>query len=189
MKTRKFYTKLIVLALMMLFSINSFAGIMIDESFSYMSSSGNNNIKDTKMFNSIVLGAPVGNRFYIAWNLLTTSRADEVAGATSKETSLEMGPKVGLYVDKGQKFCISLALNPYVKGSQSIQGASAAALTGFSYMLDLGYILNISKSFWIGPKIIYHGVSYSKSEVSNVTSTISYSRSTILPMISIQARF
>lgn len=60
---------------------------------------------------------------------------------------------------------------------------------GMGPQVDLGWVFPITSSFLLGPQISYRSIGYDKEENSGVESTADYTRSEILPYISLWFRF
>ena len=161
------------------------AGVMLDAS-AFMYFSSKSVASESRMFNELFIGAPIGNSFFVGWNILLNSRNDK-DGSTTKESALELGPKIGVILGKRRAFNMALVFNPYLAASQTTD--AKYSLSGLSYMFEVAYTVEVTSKFFLGPKLVFHGVSYSKRELNNVTESMSYSRTTILPMVCAQLRF
>lgn len=126
----------------------------------------------------------------LGWNYASSSFADDDGTTQTTLSVTDMGPKLAYYLDKELVWCIGVSYNLITKGSYSTGGGSAIEYRGSSIKADLGYLPQISESFYLGLKLNYYKPSL-KEEITGQTALaqVSYGRAVIYPSIAISARF
>jgi hypothetical protein len=140
-----------------------------------------------------LFGATFGSsdRFYIGVNVNQWSKAQK-GSETLDEGSvslLEMGPMLGVFIDKQRTVFASLAYNMYASGTRTTSAGTDDEISGSSIFAQLGYLVKFTKSLYLGLSMNYHSVSLSKSVINSTESDISDTYSTIYPSIDISIRF
>ena len=136
------------------------------------------------------MGSTFGNGYFIGWNINYVTRANAINGTTTDLSGYEMGPKIGMFVNKSETLSLALGINPLVKASATLADGSSESWSGFGFQGEIGYAPQISKHTWIGIKLIVDDASFSSStSSSNATSSIGYSSFTVVPTIYISWRF
>jgi hypothetical protein len=149
----------------------------------------------SRIFGDLAIGVDLDKkgRFYVAWNIGYVSAADTDA-ATSTNTTfsvLEMGPKLGYFLDKDKIWSLALTYNYnlLVIGTYS-NGGTAETWRGSSIKFELGYTPQVSESFWVGVKLIYHSQSFNEKIVGSSDYTqVAYTRAMIYPALNLSWRF
>jgi len=126
----------------------------------------------------------------LGWNYASSSFADDDGTTQTTLTVTDMGPKLAYYLDKELTWCIAVSYNLITKGSYSTGSGSATEYRGTSIKADLGYLPQISESFYLGLKLNYYKPTFSE-EITGQTALaqVSYGRAVIYPSIAISARF
>jgi hypothetical protein len=80
---------------------------------------------------------------------------------------------------------IAGAYNLQASATYDATGAATKLWTGNSYWLRFGHQHEIGKGFYIGGHLLYYNASYTSQQQSSTTQGISYTRSSILPVLSL----
>jgi hypothetical protein len=81
------------------------------------------------------------------------------------------------------------ALFTYFLVAEQDISATQTLVEGMGPQIDVGWVFPITRMFMIGPQISYRSISYDKIDNSGTESTLDYSRSQIMPYISLWFRF
>jgi hypothetical protein len=168
------------------------AGLFIEESFFHDLNSVTSSGADaySRIFNSLFAGSTFGKSFFLGWNVNYSTRKNELNGSTSQLSGLEMGPRVGMFVNKSETLSIAVGVNPLVKATSTLTSGAVETWNGLGLQGEVTYAAPVKGSLWIGLKLVYNSVSYSqRTDASNVTSAISYTSSTIIPAAYFSFRF
>ncbi len=140
-----------------------------------------------------LLGATFGkdDRFLIGVNINQWTKVQKGSSALNEaEVSLlEMGPMLGIFLNKDKTLFSTFAYNMYASGTRTTSSGTSQEISGSSMHGQIGYVVKFSRAFYIGLSMNYHSVSISKSVVSNTETDVSDSYSTIFPSIDISIRF
>ena len=182
--------KIISILFIILFSSNVWARFEIQSATGYES---NNDGKTSSSFsdltNHLFLGASLDSKekVIIGQNLSYLSNTYKTA-TTNKITTMELGPRLNYYLNEEQNFFLTLAWNPYAKGTRVVNGASED-ISGWSYLAGIGAVLKMNKTFYLGASLNYHSLSVTKSIVGTTATTTTNSYSSLMPMINLTLRF
>lgn len=180
-----------ILLLVVLFSQTAKAAFMIDWQLGYASHSENKtSLAFNDMSNHFFFGATLGGKekFYFGQNI-TYQTHEYKTPASTKITTMELGPRMNWYFNEAKSTYMALAWNPYAKGTRVAAGAASEDISGWSYLVGFGYELKISKNFHLGASINYHALNISKAEVNNVSTEESTSYTSLTPMLNLSFRF
>lgn len=123
-------------------------------------------------------------RLYVGFHAHQISFEEQVPTARTSLTSLDMGPYIMAYLDRRRFFSLGFGYNLLVNGTYS-SGSSNQTLTGTSLMATIGASPEIGKDIYVGFDLNYVKVDYDKSTVGSAVSDVSYTRTFILPTISL----
>lgn len=104
-------------------------------------------------------------------------------------TSQNMGLMGMWVIGKNGTYSLSGGYSLVANGSYAITGSSTATLTGTSIWSSFGVMPEVAENLYMGFKILYYSVSYSKSTVSTTASDVSYNRTFILPIFGLSWRY
>jgi len=178
--------------ILILMSSNAYAGLMIEDSFFYDISSVTSSGTDThsRIFDSFFAGSTFAHSFFIGWNMSYATRSAALGGNTSILNGYEMGPKIGMFLNKGQTLLLAVALNPLVRSTSTLVSGAVQSWSGMGAQGEIAYSPQIGKHTFIGVKLIFDYVSYTQStDSSNLTSSVSYSSPVLMPTIYWSLRF
>jgi hypothetical protein len=182
--------KIIVL---LFFIASSAQAAFLIETMSGYSSNTNTTASETSssdIHNHLLIGASIGQkqRFYIGQNISIISQSIKNSGE-NKYSSTELGPRLTYYFNDENVYYVSMGWNPYAKGTVSVSGVSDK-FSGWSYMGTLGAAVKINNNFHLGVSLNYHTLSVTeKVNSSNVTSKVSETYNSMMPMITLSLRF
>lgn len=188
-------TALLTVLVIALWGANPFqraeAGLVFDQSGIYFLSSLDATAASSGglLFGHAMLGATIPKIWFIGWSVNYFTRTVEFSGASDSLNVLELGPKFGLYIGKSRAWSLAATINPFVNATYTPSGGSAQSLGGLSFSGELSFAPQVAKNLYAGFKVIYHYSSYSESTVGSTTTSVSYSLSTLLPMIHLSWRF
>lgn len=100
-----------------------------------------------------------------------------------KDSSLEYGPTLGLVYD-GFHFSVTYLMGGTRKQSATLKDTSNAVVyngdltdkEGTGYQAKIGYAFHVTRSFLLGPTLVYRQVTYSKQDFTNhLSASASYS--------------
>lgn len=94
------------------------------------------------------------------------------------------GPTVGFNHYSG-----FFALFTYHLVGEMDNGPGLTMTDGMGPQVDLGWVFPLTSSFHIGPQITYRSINYQKAETSTGSADIDYTRSNILPYITMWFKF
>lgn len=156
----------------------------------HSSTDGNTKFEFSDMINHAFLGASIGSKdlLYIGQNISYQSTQYKTTG-TDKISVLELGPRFNYYFNTEKTVLLMLAWNPYAKGTRTTSSGASQDISGWSYLAGLGYEVKMSRGFYLGASIMYHNINITKYELSNVSTEVSESYSSIMPMINLSFRF
>ncbi len=161
------------------------SGLYISDEFTTATTASNSK---TLINGNLLFSIDNKERFYTGFHAhQMTFEETSVSGSTTTKnslTSLDMGPYVLAYIDRKKIFSLGLGYNLLVNGTYT-HGTVNETLTGTSLMGSLSASPEIGKELYLGFDLNYIKVDYVKSTVSSTTSDVSYSRTFILPTISI----
>ncbi len=130
------------------------------------------------------------NQFYAGFHVDQVGATEEGApGSTVTLTSLNMGPMAMWLMDRKKIFSLSAGYNLLANGSLSVTGSSAATLTGTSLWGSLGVMPEVAENWFVGFRLTYYSLAYSKSTVGSAASDVSYSRNLIYPTFALAWRY
>lgn len=91
---------------------------------------------------------------------------------------------VSIELDKARHWLVAAAYGIAASATYDATGASTKTWSGSSYWLRLGHQREIGKGFYLGGHLIYFNANYN-TEQTTTTQSVSYTRSSILPMLSL----
>lgn len=179
-------------AFICLMATSAQAGLIIENSLLYSSSALTTSSASTssKLFGNISVGATIPKDYQVGWNVNYLSRSDNPGSGATTLSGTEMGPRFGIFIGKQQTFSVAVVWHAIASATYTASGGSAESLSGSGFQGELGYAPQISNHLFAGFKLIYNSVSYSKkTDSSNLTSSVSYSQSGVLPVLYLSWRF
>jgi hypothetical protein len=168
------------------------AGFMLENSFFYDMNGITSTTTDShsRAFESLFIGSSFGKGFFIGWNTNYSTRSQTLGTSGSTLTGIEMGPKIGSFIDAAGNFLIAFGINPLVRSTYTPVGGSPETWSGIGYQGELAYSSSIGSHSWIGIKVVYDSIMFSgKTNSSNLNSVINYSSPTISPSFYYSLRF
>lgn len=170
---------------------NAHGSFMVSMNSGYHSNSdGKNNYSFKDMTHHFFLGAGLGSKDQLFLGQNITSLSTEYkTSATTKISTLELGPRLIYYFNADKNILLTLAWNPYAKGERTTLAGATQDISGSSLMAGLGLELKMSQSFYLGASLMYHSLSVSKYEVNKVSTEVSESYTSITPMMNLCFRF
>lgn len=128
-------------------------------------------------------------RFQIGWAYGSMSVEDS-GGSTASYTMTEMGPKLGLYLDKERTWGLFATYNLISTATYlSASGGTEEEWRGTSLKAEFGYTPNLTETIVAGLRLNYHTMTYSEQLVGASTfSAISKGRAVIYPTFIISWR-
>ena len=180
-----------LLFLIYIISFNTKAAFMLDWQTGYAShSESKSSLSFNNLSNHFFLGATLGGKekLYFGQNI-TYQTHEYKTTASTKISTLELGPRMNWYFNELKTVFFGLAWNPYAKGTRVQAGGSSEDISGWSYLISLGSELKISKNFHLGASLNYHALNVSKAELNNTSTEESSSYTSITPMINLSFRF
>ncbi len=103
---------------------------------------------------------------------------------TAKISGLEMGPRLGVFLDKSRWWAFTATYLPVHSATYTSDTGTVSKLTGSGYEFELCFAPQVFKNLSPGVSLLYHLGSYSSStDSSNTTSNVSYSRSGFTPSV------
>jgi hypothetical protein len=174
----------------LLITSNAYAKFEIQTSTGYSSNTdGKTKNSFTDISNHVFLGASFDNkdRLIIGQNISIISNQFKTT-TTDKISTLEFGPRIQYYINEDKNYYVTLAWNPYAKGTRNATGV-ADDISGWSYMAAMGAVLKMNNNLFLGASLNYHALSITKSIVGTVASTVSNKYSSLMPMLNITLRF
>lgn len=124
----------------------------------------------------------------IYWSKLHQNQSTDPADKSGLSI-LELGPRFILYMGEQREYFFSATYHPYVKGTRQIGATDKETISGSSYVVTIGYHLKVTKTFFLGGSLNYHGMTITESTVGTETETVSYAYSTYYPMLEFSLRF
>lgn len=143
------------------------------------------------MFGDLAVGLSVDKRgdYVVGWNVGYTSALD-TATTDTNYTVTEMGPKFGMFFDKGHVWSLWATYNLSVNGAYSAAGATAETWRGTSIKVELGVTPALDTDYFAGVKLIYHSETFNESLIGSTNySQVTYSRSFIYPALNFSLRY
>jgi hypothetical protein len=156
----------------------------------YSNSDGSTKFTFSDMTNHLFIGASLGSKaqLYLGQNVSKKVTQYKTTG-TDKISTLELGPRINYYFNVDKTLLMILAWNPYAKGERTTAAGATQDISGYSFLVGLGYEIKMSRSLYLGTSIVYNALNISKYEVSNTSTEVSESYSSITPMINLSFRF
>lgn len=129
------------------------------------------------------------HRYFAGFHVDSISLTDTTATGTETFSSQNMGPMFLWVMDKRKIYSLALGYNLVAKASYNAgTGGEAEALTGTGIFATVAAMPEVSENFFVGLKLNYHSLSFSKSTVSTTATDVSYNRTLIFPSISVAWR-
>lgn len=172
--------------------LSSQAGLIIENHLYYFKDSWATGASTSaaRSFGGLFAGATIPKIYILGWNTNFFSQTTESTAGNEKSTGYEMGPKGGLFIGKAQSFSLSLAIHPLVKATHTDAAGTELKLSGYGFQGELGFSPQIRKKLHAGVKIIYRYNKYTSSTDSgNTTSDVSFSQTSLMPVIYLSWRF
>jgi hypothetical protein len=104
-------------------------------------------------------------------------------------SSQNMGLMLMYLIDKNGTYSVTLGYNLIQTATYKSPGLSESDLSGSGYWATFGIMPQISPNLYAGMKILYYQANYTKKTESNVSSDVSYSRTFMLPILSLSFRY
>jgi hypothetical protein len=133
---------------------------------------------------SFFLGASISKLYFIGWKTTVFSDSKTDSAGTAKISGLEMGPRLGVFLDKSHWWALAANYLPVHSATYTSDTGTVSKLTGSGYEFELCFAPQVFNHLSPGVSLLYHLGSYSSStDAANTTSTVSYSRSGFTPSV------
>jgi len=132
---------------------------------------------------NIIANLDSKERFYGGFHVSQMSFSD----TTTTMSSLDMGPMLVWVLSQKNTLSLELGVNVTASG-QYVHGSTTEALTGMSYYASMGVMPEIFEDWYVGFRLYYYSMAYSKSVVLTTSTDVSYTRAFIFPTFSISWR-
>lgn len=163
------------------------SGLYITDSFTTATSATN-----SKMYYSLDIFANLDTkkRWMAGFHVDQISFTESPTSATTYTlTSLNMGLMGLVLLNRTGSMSLSGGYNLVANGTYSVTGESGRTLTGTSIWAAYAVMPEVSENLFVGVKLLYYQVSYSKSTVTTTATDVSYSRTFIAPILGLQYRY
>jgi hypothetical protein len=186
--------KKLLILLLLLFSVSSYAGLIIQPVLGYHTDTDDVNASDftysTTILNLLIGGTfGRGEKWVVGQNIISSTRTSSDGSGNDDEISLlELGPRVQYYFTGLKTAYIAFTYNLYANGERTLAGVSQE-VEGSSMVFSIGYQLKMSRSTYIGFSLNYHSISLEKQTVAETTTDISQSYTLLYPAIEMSFRF
>lgn len=174
-------------------SKNLFARFQFHQGFLYFNHA---NTEESFTFNHLTsvsfLAATLGKNdsFLLGQSVIYWNHTHQDSAGQSKIGILELGPRFAFYFNEANNFLISAAFHPYAKGTRvDTVNKQLQQVSGWSYFLSFAAQAKVTKHFYLGASLNYHGLSINSVTVGAATSTTSSSYTTIFPLLEMSFRF
>lgn len=176
------------MAFLIFSSSSALAGVAVGMSGLYLSdefvtSSTASNSK-TLINGNLLFSVDNKERLYVGFHGHQLTFEEKISTTTTSLTSLDMGPYIMAYLDKRRFYYVGFGYNLLVKGTYT-SGTSNQELEGTSLMGTLGVSPEVGKNFYLGFDLNYVKTDYTKSTTGSAVSDVSYSRTFILPTVTL----
>jgi len=104
--------------------------------------------------------------------------------SVNDDKATAVGPTLGF-----KHFSGFYALFTYFLMAEQDSGATTTFTDGMGPQIDVGWMFPLTYMFYIGPQISYRSINYSKADISGASTEVDYTRSNVLPYISLWFRF
>lgn len=135
---------------------------------------------------NIIANLDTKERFYGGFHVSQMSFSD-TGTTTTTMSSLDMGPMLTWVLSQKNTLSLELGVNVTASG-QYVHGSTTETITGMSYYTSLGVMPEFAENWYVGFRLYYYSLTYSKSVVTTTSSDVSYSRALIFPTFSIAWR-
>lgn len=162
-------------------------GLYSTDTFTRTTSSSN-----SKTYYALDIHANLENkeRFYAGFHVDQISLIeDDGSGSQSTLTSLNMGPMFMWVMDRKKTFSLALGYNLLANGTFTVTGSTSATLTGSGMWGSFGVMPEVAENWYLGFRLTYYSLSYTKSTVGSAASDVSYSRTLIYPTFALAWRY
>lgn len=172
-----------LVAIIMLFSGNVFAGTLVEVGATYLSDAfaTPTSQSSSSYFYNVGVLFNLNKKTWGGWNYSGIS-SSLTSTTTTTFTSLDTGPYLKWQYGKGEMFSLSFAYNLLSQATFS-DGTTDETWTGTSMWLQWGIAPEVSEGVHVGASLNYFSASYSKKVVSTVESSASNSKTWIFPML------
>lgn len=143
-----------------------------------------------KTFYALDLYANLENKHYLfaGFHVDQVAMTENNGTTTLTLTSMNMGPMFLWLMDKRKIFSLALGYNLVAKGSYN-DGSSTAELVGTGLWSTLGAMPEIGENFYLGLKLNYYSLNYSRSIVGSASSDVAYTRTLVFPSVGFAWRY
>lgn len=177
-----------IIVTLFFYSSSVFAGVAVGLSGLYLTdefvtTSTASNSK-TLINGNLLFSVDNKERLYVGFHGHQMTFEEKISTTTTSLTSLDMGPYIMGYLDKRRFYYVGFGYNLLVKGAYT-SGTSTQELEGTSLMGTLGVSPEVGKNFYLGFDLNYVKTDYTKSTSGSAVSDVSYSRTFILPTVTL----
>jgi hypothetical protein len=125
--------------------------------------------------------------YFAGFHLDQVALQETAASSTARLTSLNMGPMVMWLMDRKKEYGLSLGYNIVANGAYTTSSASTT-LSGTGLFVSFSAMPEISENFYVGLKLNYYSLSFSRSIDGSTVSPVSFTRTLIFPSLSLAWR-
>jgi len=176
----------------LIFSSNAFAGLYSEFNgyFATDTFTTTATAQNSKTFYAVDIFANLESKkkFFAGFHVDQVALTDSNGTTTTTFSSLNMGPMFQWLMDKDRVFSFALGYNLLTKGTYN-DGTTTTELTGTGLWATLAAMPEITETFYLGLKLNYYSLNYTKAVVVTTSSDVAYARTLIFPSISFGWRY
>ena len=169
------------------------ANLVLESNLFYYTNALTSTTSDTqsKWLGEVFAGGSIPKYYFMGWNVNLNNRSTSSAAGSTSLTTTEMGPRFGAFFGKGGIYSVALTFNPLVSATfNPPNGGGTEKWQGYGYLIELGFAPQVGKVLYAGVKIIYDVARYSsRTDAGNITSSVSYTQSSIFPSLYLSWRY
>lgn len=171
----------------MLLSVKSHAGFLLEVSGTYLSHSLKSGATNTssQMFYNLGALFSMKQNLWGGWNYLGISTNESSNFVTTTFSTADTGPYVKWQFGRGQLYSLSGAFNILSKATYKTGSSTSEAWQGTSFWISFGIMPELSSNLHVGASLNYYSASYTKKTVSGSETSASNSKSWIFPTLSL----
>jgi hypothetical protein len=169
-----------------------FAGPMVDFGGTFSSNSLSTSSESTNSQNfynlSVMFNIDTKVHYNLGWAVFGISESSKVGATETSYSSFDMGPAFRWNIDKNGIFSITIVYGYLAKGKYSV-GTTSQDWEGSSLLLQFGMQAPVREDkFYVGLTLNSYTGTYTDKIVSNVKSSVSATKTSVFPMVSLTWR-
>lgn len=171
----------------MLVSVKSQAGFLLEFSGTYLSDSLKSGTTDssTQYFYNVGALFNMKQNLWGGWSYLGINTTESNNSVSTTFSTADTGPYVKWQFGRSQIYSLSMAYNILSKATYKTGSATAEQWQGTSFWLSFGIMPEISSNLHMGAALNYYSASYTKKTINGAETSASDSKSWIFPSVSI----